>query len=288
MIDNDPKVAAESIRTGFRVSPYVPGAQGTAVGTFLAGESPLGAVAPVRETRFVEATGKSFNTVYPNDFGFWELVNELVQQEPADASDPDLLGLLASVGIVHGKPFEPDARMREILEEAVVVGNATARTATFAARPRRVSPSTRTRRGRARSSSVATSSSIRRRRSPRTAWSRPRATGPASSIPAPTSSIWPPASHRRCACASPVSARSTSTRCATAKASTSTAPAISPHASARHSREPVLVLILYDRQTRSMLQTEQHLPRLGSQSGNRRDEPRWLDRHLLRADSSQR
>ena len=135
MIDNDPRLAAEAIRTGFRVAPYVPGAQGTAVGTFLAGEAPLRAVAPVPETRFVEATGKSFNTVYPNDFGFWELVHELVQQEPPGASDPDLLGLLASVGIVHGKPFEPDARLRKILEEAVVVGNATARTVTFAARP---------------------------------------------------------------------------------------------------------------------------------------------------------
>ena len=47
----------------------------------------------------------------------------------------NLLGLLAAVGIVHGKPFEPDARMRKILEEAVEVGNATARTVTFSARP---------------------------------------------------------------------------------------------------------------------------------------------------------
>jgi len=58
-----------------------------------------------------------------------------VQQEPPGSGDPELLGLLASVGIVHGKPFDPDDRMRKILEEAVVVGNATARTLTFAARP---------------------------------------------------------------------------------------------------------------------------------------------------------
>ena len=77
----------------------------------------------------------SFNTIFPNDFGYWELVNELVQQEPPDAADPELLGLLAAVGIVHGQPFEPDARMRKILEDAVVVGNATARTVTFAPRP---------------------------------------------------------------------------------------------------------------------------------------------------------
>ena len=62
-------------------------------------------------------------------------MNELVQQEPPGAGDPELLGLLAAIGIVHGKPFEPDDRMRTILEEAAVVGNATARTVTFAARP---------------------------------------------------------------------------------------------------------------------------------------------------------
>ncbi len=84
---------------------------------------------------FVEASGMPINTLFPNDFGYWELVNELVQQEPPEAADPELLGLLAAVGIVHGKPFEPDDRMRKVLEDAVVVGNATARTVTFAARP---------------------------------------------------------------------------------------------------------------------------------------------------------
>ena len=78
----------------------------------------------------------SLNTIFPNDFGYWELMDELVQQEPPEAGDPELLGMLAAVGIVHGKPLEPDARMRKILEDAVVVGNATARTVTFAAETR--------------------------------------------------------------------------------------------------------------------------------------------------------
>jgi hypothetical protein len=38
------------------------------------------------------------------------------------------------VGIVKGKPFAPDERMRAILEDAVAVGNATARTIAFAPR----------------------------------------------------------------------------------------------------------------------------------------------------------
>jgi hypothetical protein len=113
----------------------VPGAAGTAVASFLAGDAPLGAAKEVPKTNFVESSGVSFNTLFPGDYGFWDVINELIQQEPPEAGDPELLGLLASVGIVHGKPFEPDERMRKILEEAAVVGNATARTVTFAARP---------------------------------------------------------------------------------------------------------------------------------------------------------
>jgi hypothetical protein len=135
MVDNDPAVPVEAIRSGFRVSPYVPGAQGTAVGSFLAGRAPLGADKPVPETRFIEASGLEMNTLFPNDYSFWETMDELVQQEPPEAGEPELLGLLAAVGIVHGKPFAPDERMRKILEEAAVVGNATARTVTFADRP---------------------------------------------------------------------------------------------------------------------------------------------------------
>ena len=87
------------------------------------------------ETKFIEASGTSFNTIPPNDYGFWETVNELIQQEPPSASDPELLGKLARLGIVHGQPFQPDERMRKVLEDAAVVGNATARTVTFAFRP---------------------------------------------------------------------------------------------------------------------------------------------------------
>ena len=41
--------------------------------------------------------------------------------------DPETLGTLAAIGIVKGKPFNPDARMKKILTEAVAVANATAR-----------------------------------------------------------------------------------------------------------------------------------------------------------------
>ena len=71
----------------------------------------------------------AINTIYPNDFGYWETDRRAGAAGAAGAGDPEMLGLLAAVGIVHGEPFEPDERMRKILEEAVAVGNATARTA---------------------------------------------------------------------------------------------------------------------------------------------------------------
>jgi hypothetical protein len=67
------------------------------------------------------------NTIPPNDFRYYEMLNEVVQQQPATSLDPELMGSIAAIGIIKGKPFAPDARMKRILTEAVAVGNATAR-----------------------------------------------------------------------------------------------------------------------------------------------------------------
>jgi hypothetical protein len=83
---------------------------------------------------FVNVSGKEFNTIHANDFKFYEEVNAIVQYEPNEALNPETLGLLAAIGIEKGKEFAPDARMKKILTEAVAVANATARALTF--RPR--------------------------------------------------------------------------------------------------------------------------------------------------------
>jgi hypothetical protein len=46
-------------------------------------------------------------------------------------SPPDILGMLAAIGIEKGKPFNPDEKLKKTLIEAVAVGNATARTIAF-------------------------------------------------------------------------------------------------------------------------------------------------------------
>jgi hypothetical protein len=84
--------------------------------------------------KFIDISGKAFNTIGANTYQFYEDVNAVVQYEPNDAYSPEILGTLASIGIQKGKPFAPDERMKKILTEAAAVGNATARTIAFKSR----------------------------------------------------------------------------------------------------------------------------------------------------------
>jgi hypothetical protein len=113
--DGDLKAAADNVKKGFRTYP-------------------LAQAANPPKQRFVNLSGKQMNTVHANDFHFYEELNAVIQYEPADSFDPELVGLFAAIGIKKGKPFEPDARMKKILTEAVAIGNATARAITFSPR----------------------------------------------------------------------------------------------------------------------------------------------------------
>jgi hypothetical protein len=110
---------------------------GTSIGSFLTGEAnKLGPLPEPKPLRFVEGTGLDFNTIPPNDFGHFEMLDAIVQMEPAEALDPEVAGQFAAIGIVKGKKFAPDARLRKILERAVAVGNASARVLGTGAHPK--------------------------------------------------------------------------------------------------------------------------------------------------------
>ncbi|MGD9720540.1 MAG: DUF1254 domain-containing protein [Pirellulales bacterium] len=128
LVNNDPKPAVDNIKKNLKIYPYTPGGYGTSIATALEGKVRLGGGgAPIPPTKFIDATGKSFNTIPPSDYGFFEMINENVQQEPATSYDVELAGQLAAIGIVKGKPFKPDARMKKILSDAAAVGNAAGR-----------------------------------------------------------------------------------------------------------------------------------------------------------------
>jgi hypothetical protein len=127
MENNDPKPAVDLIKEKLKIYPYTPGGFGTSIATALAGQVRLEVNPPIPPTKFVEGSDKSFNTIPPNDFSYFQMLDKLVQLEPATSFDPELLGQLAAIGIVKGKPFAPDERMKKILTDAAAVGNAAGR-----------------------------------------------------------------------------------------------------------------------------------------------------------------
>ncbi|MGB6037186.1 MAG: DUF1254 domain-containing protein [Cryomorphaceae bacterium] len=85
-------------------------------------------------TELVNMSGRSFQTLFPNTFEYFDMLNTIVQGEPTDAIDSEIRGELAAIGIVKGKPFNPDARMTKLLTEAATLGNAAGRVITYAPR----------------------------------------------------------------------------------------------------------------------------------------------------------
>ncbi len=127
MDNNDSKAPSDLIKKTLKIYPYTPGGYGTSTAKALEGKIRLAGNPPVPETKFVEASGKSFNTIPPNDFSYFEMLTEVVQLEPATSFNPELLGQLAAIGIVKGKPFNPNAKTGKILTDTAAVSNATGR-----------------------------------------------------------------------------------------------------------------------------------------------------------------
>ncbi len=131
MQDDDPKPTVDLIKERLKIYPYALGAFGTSIATLLEGRVHAGKPAPIPETVFVEASGKSFNTIPFTDARFFDQVDAFVQEEVLVAVDPEVMGQFAAIGIVKGKPFEPDVRMRGILDDAAAIGTAMSRTVMF-------------------------------------------------------------------------------------------------------------------------------------------------------------
>jgi hypothetical protein len=132
---NNPAPTATRIKEQLKIYPYRPGGLGSSIGDYLTGRGRLGPLTSPQSPRFVEGTGLEMNTIAPNDFGHYELLDRLVQLEPAEALDPELAGQFAAIGIVKGQPFAPDERLRKILDQAAAVGNAASRTIGMGAHP---------------------------------------------------------------------------------------------------------------------------------------------------------
>jgi len=114
-VDGDPAPAVNTTKKTFRIYP-------------------LSKKNNPPKMNFVNASGKFNNTIHRMDYEIFNEINAVVQAEPTEGQNEEILGYLAAIGIQKGKPFNPDARMKKILSEAADVGAATVRT--IMSRPR--------------------------------------------------------------------------------------------------------------------------------------------------------
>jgi hypothetical protein len=119
MKDGSTRAAVDSIREHMRVYP-------------------LSEAGKPHEAKFVDLSGREMNTVHANNFKFFEELNEIIQEEPENSYGPDMMGIFNAIGLVKGKPFAPDARMKKLLTDAVATGNAIARSIDFRNRSQEV------------------------------------------------------------------------------------------------------------------------------------------------------
>ena len=115
----DPRPVVENTKQHFRVYP-------------------LERLANPPRMNFVNFSGVYLSTVPTCDATFFEHVAAVVHEEPLEAIDAETQGLLAAIGIRKDRPFAPDGRMQRILADAAAVGNATGRTLLFSPREPRI------------------------------------------------------------------------------------------------------------------------------------------------------
>jgi hypothetical protein len=67
---------------------------------------------------FPNASGVPVDMDFKRDLRYFESLAQFINHEPVAPEDMAMRGMVASLGIVKGKPFQPDARMKSILNTA--------------------------------------------------------------------------------------------------------------------------------------------------------------------------
>lgn len=86
---------------------------------------PLAGGAQATPLAVIDTTGKAMDTTplkWEDNLQFWEVLSKVINEEPIVENFLPMYGLLAELGIEKGKPFNPDARMKGILEKAAKTG----------------------------------------------------------------------------------------------------------------------------------------------------------------------
>lgn len=83
---------------------------------------PLNNKAGAKPMIFPDGSGVAVNMLPRSDASAFDQIKALIDSEPASIASPDWLGMLATLGIVKGQPFNPDQHTRAILDRAAQTG----------------------------------------------------------------------------------------------------------------------------------------------------------------------
>jgi len=95
---------------------------------------PLKDAANPPEMQFHNLSGTTTCTVFPRSARYFKMLNDIIQREPLAALDPESRGLLAAIGIEKGEPFPADERWVKIYEEAAPIADGISRSILFSPR----------------------------------------------------------------------------------------------------------------------------------------------------------
>jgi hypothetical protein len=81
--------------------------------------------------QFLNGSKHDIDTIFPDNFHFFEFLAMLVDEEPLDIFSPFERFQMQAIGIEKGKPFTPDDNTKALLDEAGRLGGAMARANTY-------------------------------------------------------------------------------------------------------------------------------------------------------------
>jgi hypothetical protein len=85
---------------------------------------PLSKAGNPPEPRFVDMNDKLYNAIVPYDDSFYVSLSRVINEEPVQARDLQMLGMLLPLGIEKGKEFKPDPATRTQLKKAAAEAQA--------------------------------------------------------------------------------------------------------------------------------------------------------------------
>jgi hypothetical protein len=96
---------------------------------------PLSKASSPPPMQYMNGSNQNIDTLFPDNFRYFELLAMLVEEEPAELFDPSERAQMRAIGIEKGKPFAPDEKTRALLNEAARIGGAIARANTYGSPP---------------------------------------------------------------------------------------------------------------------------------------------------------